>query len=73
MREKRLQCGPGSCLEHACRLAERGHGVIYYYYCDKRGILDRIDEICGAYPIGLKLERLELGNGVGNNICNNLE
>jgi hypothetical protein len=47
--------------------------VIYYYYCDKRGILDRIDEICGAYPIGLKLERLELGNGVGNNICNNLE
>jgi len=49
--------GPDAELIHACKLAQRGHKVVYYYYTNKQGILKRINEICEAYPIGLKIEK----------------
>ena len=49
--------GPGAELEHACRLAQRGHKVIYYCY-NKSDAVRRVNELCGAYPIGLKIEVL---------------
>ena len=48
----------GAELAHACKLAEGGHSVIYYYYGSRRVVLDEIMELCGAYPIGLRLEAM---------------
>lgn len=57
---KRISVGPGSGAElaHACKLAQRGHKVVYYYYGSKHDTLERIKEICPAYPIGLRLEAM---------------
>ena len=54
-----ISVGPGADAEliHACRLAEKGHKVVYYYCGDRQAVTKRISEICDAYPISLSLEK----------------